>query len=111
MKNRSIIVMLILSFVTCGIYNLFWIYISRDEFKKYTGWNDINPGLELLFMLICFPYFYYWLYKFSTDIAHLQQKQGRMVTNNAIINLVLAILGFGLVSELIIQSQLNEFAE
>ena len=108
MQKRSIPVMIVLSFVTCGIYNLFWMYLSRREFKRFSGYADINPDLELLFSLFCIPYFFYWLYKFSSDIAKYQAQTGKPVSNNAALNLILAIFGLGLISELIIQSQLND---
>ncbi|MBO7148066.1 MAG: DUF4234 domain-containing protein [Lentisphaeria bacterium] len=111
MPKRSIIVMLILTFVTCGIYNLFWMYSARCEFQDFSGYSDINPGLELLLSILCFPFFYYWIYKFSADIVRYQTENGRYVNNNTMINLLLAVLGFGIISELIIQSQLNELAD
>ena len=103
--------MIILSIITCGIYNLFWIYLARSEFQKISGNNNINPGLELLLTIICFPYFYYWIYKFSSDIAKYQFETGRFVNNTGLVNLILAVLGLGLISELIIQSQLNDLAD
>ncbi|MBO5307498.1 MAG: DUF4234 domain-containing protein [Lentisphaeria bacterium] len=108
MTQRSIIVMVILTFITCGLYNIFWMYMARAEFKQYANYSDINPALELLLCLLCFPFFYYWVFKFSADIAKFQGETGRAVTDNSVINLILAILGLGLVSELIIQNQLNE---
>lgn len=111
MQKRSIIVMLILSFITCGIYNLIWMYLARTEFQKLSGYSDINPALELLLTILCFPFFYFWVYKFSSDIARYQAETGRYVSDTGIINLLLAIFGLALVSELIIQSQLNELAD
>ena len=111
MQKRNIAVMLILSFITCGIYNLCWMYLARDEFKRLSGYEDINPGLELFLAIICFPFFYYWIYKFSADIAKYQAENGKYVCDNGVVNLLLAIFGLGLVSELLIQSQLNELAE
>ena len=111
MKKRNIAVMLVLSVITCGIYNLFWMYLARDEFKRLSCYEDINPGLELFLTIICFPFFYYWIYKFSADIAKYQAETGRYVCDNGVVNLLLTIFGFGLVSELIIQSQLNDLAE
>ena len=102
--------MIIFTFITCGIYNLFWMYLSRSEFKAVSGKENIHPGLELLFCFICWPYSYYWIYKFSSDIAEYQAANGRYVTNNAVLNLILAIFGLGLISELIIQDQLNDLA-
>lgn len=111
MQKRSIVVMLILTIITCGIYNIFWMYLARSEFKQLSGYTDINPGLELLFNIICFPFFFFWIYKFSADIAKFQAENGRFVNDSSIINLLLAFFGLGIVSELIIQSQLNELAE
>ena len=111
MQKRSIVVMLVLTFVTCGLYNLIWMYLARSEFQKFSGYSDINPGLELLLTILCFPFFYFWVYKFSADIARYQAENGRYVSDTGIINLLLAIFGLGVVSELIIQSQLNELAD
>lgn len=107
MKKRSIAMMIVLSFVTCGIYNLYWIYASRNEFKQLSQDQSINPAVELLLCLLCFPYFFYWLYKFSADLAKYQSEKGQYCQDNSIINLLLAIFGLGLISELIIQNQLN----
>lgn len=103
--------MIVLTFITCGIYNIFWMYLARSEFKEFSGYSDINPGLELLLNILCFPFFFFWIYKFSADIARYQAETGRYVNDNGVINLLLAIFGFGLISELIIQSQLNELAQ
>ncbi len=111
MKKRSIIAMLVLMFITCGLYALFWMYLARAEFKDFSGDSNIHPGVELLFSLICFPYSFYWLYKFSDDIAKYQAKCGCPVSNNAVINLGLAVFGFFPVSMLLIQDQLNSLAD
>ena len=103
--------MLILTIVTCGIYNLYWMYAARSEFQRISGYPDINPGLELLLNILCFPFFFYWIYKFSSDIARYQADTGRYVNDTGLINLLLAIFGFGIVSEIIIQSQLNELMD
>lgn len=103
--------MLILTILTCGIYNLFWMYLARCEFRQLSGYENINPGLELLLNILCFPFFFYWIFKFSSDIARYQTENGRYVNDVSVINLLLALFGFGLVSELIIQSQLNDLAE
>ena len=108
MKKRNVIVMLILCFITCGLYTIYWMYAAREEFRNVSGYSDINPLLELLLCLICFPYYYYWVYKFSADIGKYRQETGRRGSDVSVINLILAIFGFGLVSDLIIQTQLNE---
>ena len=108
MPKHNIAVMLILGIVTCGIYTIYWMYQAREEFRNYSGRYDINPGLELLLCLLCFPYYYYWVYKFSSDIAAFQASSGRPVTDNSALNLIIALLGLGWLSDLLIQDQLNK---
>ena len=111
MQKRSIVVKHILTFITCGIYNLFWMYLARSEFKHFSGYSDINPGLELVLNILCFPFYFYWLYKFSADIARYQQENGRYVSDTGLVNLLLAFFGFGIVCPFIIQSQLNDLLD
>lgn len=108
MKKRNIILMLLLTFLTCGIYNIFWMIMARQEFKMLSGDQTISPFLELFLSIICFPYFFYWIYKFSTEITRYQHTHGLIVKDNSALNLVLAVFGLGLISELLIQDQLNE---
>ena len=108
MKERNLAVMFLLGFITCGIYNLCWMYMSRDEFKNFSGNNSINPGLEILLCLLCFPYYYFWVYKACDDIAQFQAATGRPVTNNGVLCIVLTIFGLGWITPLIIQDQLNK---
>ena len=107
MKKRDIVVMLLLWFITCGIYSIFWAYLARKEFKELSGYKEVSPGLEVFLMIICFPYVFYWLYLFSSQIARYQAEKGLVVKDNSLINLILAIFGLGIVSELLIQDQLN----
>ncbi len=104
MNKRSIIAMILLSIITCGIYLIFWMYLARSEFQQLSGDQSISPGLELLFCLLCAPYSLYWIYKFSSDIAKYQYQNGLQVTDNSAINLILYIFGFGFISFLLIQN-------
>ena len=109
--RRSIAMVLILTFVTCGIYWLFWAYNTRCELKQYLDDPSINPGLDVLLMILCFPYCYYWFYKYYKEIAAAEDKAGITVTDNSLINLLLAVLGLSVVAMLIMQSQLNAIAD
>jgi len=108
MKKRSIVAVLLLTFITCGIYTFFWMYLTRDEVKNYLKDASIEPGLEVLLTILCFPYTYYWLYKCSKDIVKAEVKAGVAApADNALLNIVLAAFGLFPVCMLIIQSQLN----
>ncbi|MEI0612718.1 DUF4234 domain-containing protein [Brachyspira pilosicoli] len=66
---RSIPVMFLLNFITCGIYHYYWIYNVSLEVKKFTNRKDISPELELLFsILTCNIYSIYWYNKYGNII-------------------------------------------
>ncbi|MPN33822.1 hypothetical protein SDC9_181314 [bioreactor metagenome] len=62
-------------------------------------------------MMLCFPYACYWIFKYSKEVAAGEAKAGITPTDNSIVNLLLYIFGFGIVSMLILQAQLNEIAK
>lgn len=109
LKQRSIVMMLVLTFVTCGIYNIFWLYFARVEMRGYLEDSAINPGLEVLAAILCFPYSFYLFYKMSKDVCRMQNKAGIAVVNdNTAINMILLFFGLGLISEFIMQSEMND---
>ncbi|MEI0620721.1 DUF4234 domain-containing protein [Brachyspira pilosicoli] len=66
---RSIPIMFLLNFITCGIYHYYWIYNVSLEVKKLTNRKDISPELELLLsILTCNIYSIYWYNKYGNII-------------------------------------------
>lgn len=66
---RSIPIMFLLNFITCGIYHYYWIYNVSLEVKKFTSRKDISPELELLLsILTCNIYSIYWYNKYGNII-------------------------------------------
>ena len=107
--QRDPAVVLLLSFVTCGIYYLYWIYMVSDETRNYIGEPDTDPGVEVILSLVtCFMYTYYWDYKMGRKLAAMQAMAGVPVTDNAILYLVLNFFQLGFLPMLIQQGHLNE---
>ncbi|WP_456059805.1 DUF4234 domain-containing protein [Brachyspira pilosicoli] len=66
---RSIPIMFLLNFITCGIYHYYWIYNVSLEVKKFTSRKYISPELELLLsILTCNIYSIYWYNKYGNII-------------------------------------------
>lgn len=106
---RSPVMVLVLSLITCGIYQLYWIYKVSEETQSHLGLTTTSPGMELLFCIItCGFYTIYWHYKYSKLVAELQQRQGLTPDDNSLICILLTIFGFGIVSAMIVQSSLNK---
>lgn len=107
--TRNPALVLIFSIISCGIYLLYWMYAISSELKYYLNDDTIKPGIDLLLSILCFPYMFYWLYKYSKLTTEAQTRAGvTPVSDNAVICVVLPFLGLSVVSALIIQNDLNK---
>ena len=106
-QNRNIVVCILLSIVTCGIYGLYWLYCMANDVNTVSNTqNGTSGGMVLLLTIVtCGIYGLYWLYQAGAklDVAHGQS------TSNGILYLILGICGLQLVSWALIQSELNKF--
>ena len=111
-KQRSIIAVILLTLITCGLYNLYWIVVTQDELNTYTRENETSGILVLLFSIItCGIYLFFWYYKISKRIYAIQIEKGFMGGDNSILNVLLAIFGLPIVGNCIIQNDLNKLYE
>ncbi len=66
-QDRNYLTIVLLSFVTCGIYWFYYIYeIARDTNQICQGDGEETPGFASYFFLTlitCGIYAYYWYYK------------------------------------------------
>ena len=111
MRKRSIVTCIILTFVTCGIYGLVWLVNMQNDMVKLT--DDTTSGTSvLLFSLItCGIYSLFWMYKTGDRLDQLRATNQEATGNQGILYLVLSILGLGIVSYALIQTELNRYAE
>ncbi len=74
---RDPIMVVVLSMVTCGMYNLYWLYMAVEEVNKGLGEERFNFFKELAFsVLTCGIYAIYFYWQFSNAVAELQQRWG-----------------------------------
>ena len=45
MKQRNIVVCILLSLVTCGIYGIYWMIVLNDETNALSGRQGTSGGL------------------------------------------------------------------
>ena len=105
---------LVLILLTCGIYYLYFIYVVSRETQDFLKEPDTSPGLELLLCLLtCGLYNIYWDYKIGKRIAEMSERVGLPPTDNAVLYLVLDLIGIGgfaslgLLNPLLQQESLN----
>lgn len=112
-KERNIVVCIILTIVTCGIYSYVWMAQLNDEVREEN--NDaaaITGGMVVLLSIItCGIYMIYWFYKMGERTKAVGDNAGITIEDRSVIYLILSILGFAIINLCIIQSDLNNVAK
>ena len=110
LTKRDIATAIILSFVTCGIYGIFWfVNIVDDTNKVAERATDPSGGLVVLYTLLtCGIYGIYWNYKNGQKLYEAGNKD---IQDNSVLYLVLSLFGLQIVSYCFMQNDLNKFAE
>lgn len=110
--KRDIVVAVILSFVTCGIYGIYWFITMTDDSNTLATDNKTSGAMAFLYSLItCGIYGIYWNYMMGKKMYEAGLKYGKNIDNNSIIYLILSIFGLQLVNYCLIQNDLNKFAD
>lgn len=112
-QSRSIVMCIILSIITCGIYAIYWQIVLVNDFNIVTEEpNETSGGIVFLFSLItCGIYELYWMYKAGNRMDNLKMRLGRERESRGVVYLLLALFGLGIVSFALIQNELNKIAE
>ena len=103
---RSIPVCVILSIITCGIYGIYWMIKLNDEINLLAGEpGATSGGMVFLFSIItCGIYGLYWQYKMGEKCDRIKRTSG----SSGILYLILAIVGFGIISYCLMQDTINK---
>lgn len=112
LPERNIVVCILLSLITCGIYGIYWFIVMTDESNMVSDEQTASGGMAFLFTIItCGIYFYYWNYKMGQKLHQAGQKYNKPIGDNSIVYLLLSIFGLGIINYCIIQSDLNRFSK
>ena len=107
LEKRNIVTCIILTFVTCGIYGIYWgVKMAKDAVKV----KDVNDdGLAEILLVIFLPFIGFFLAERKLDegcrAAGIDHK------DNSILYLILGIVGLGIVDYCLMQNDLNKIAE
>lgn len=101
---RSILLAIILTIITCGIYGIYWMCKVNDEVNALSGeYNATSGGAVVLFSIItCGIYGVYWAYKMGQRCAGLGGE-----ASGGILYLILALFGFQIINLALFQDVIN----
>lgn len=108
--KRNIVVSILLSLVTCGIYEIYWWIKLNDEVNRLSNHpNDTSGGIAFLLTVVtCGIYGWYWNYKMGSKCDELGTQRGDSTQYFPILFLVLGILGFEIVNLCLMQDTINK---
>lgn len=108
----SIAAGIVLSIITCGLYNIYWNYRQFQAMNTLLGREEYKfwPWL-LLSIVTCGIYHIYYEYKMGSDLYTWLKEQGKDPNPNLpVIGLVLACLGLTVISDAVYQNEFNKLA-
>lgn len=114
-QRRSLAACILLSIFTCGIYGIYWFYVTaRDLYSYYTPNRvDMSPGLVTLLSWLCGYYGVYVFYKWGKQVSEVAADYGRRVEDRSVLYLLLALFfGIGPIINLaLIQNDFNNLLD
>ena len=109
--NRSIVVSILLSIVTCGIYGIYWFVKLNDELNAAAGKQNATSGgvAVLLTLVTCGIYGFYWAYKMGENVDIIKSRAGGPEGNSSTLYLILSIFGLQIANYCFMQDAINNY--
>ena len=109
--KRNIVMYVILTLVTCGLFGLFWMIVLNDDSLAAAGEFGTSGGTVVILTLVtCGIYGIYWSYQLGQRVDRINAGYGRYTDNSGLLYLLLCIFGFSIVVCAVAQNELNQYA-
>ena len=106
-KEKNLVVCIVLSLVTFGIYGIIWYFQMNNDIKAITKDEWFSGGKNFLLTIVtCGIWGWIW--------AHRAGKAEAQITgdkDNAVLYLVLTLFGLGIVVYCLLQNNINKYAQ
>jgi hypothetical protein len=70
MTRRDPAMVLIFTYLSCGLYGLYWQYKTTEELARVSGRSDLNPGMDLVLSLVTCSLYSFYVYYRNAEIIH-----------------------------------------
>lgn len=113
MQRREIVLNIVLSIITCGIFALVWMAMVTDDLRRGSDNEDFfSGGICVLLYFVTVGWFgLYWAYKMGEMVNTIKQNRGKPIdTNLPILYLVIELLS-GIINLALMQNEINKVVE
>ncbi|MWV46307.1 DUF4234 domain-containing protein [Paenibacillus sp. HJL G12] len=109
--QRNIVLAIILSLVTCGLYGIYWFIVMTNEVGILSKDYSFTGGKHFLLTLItCGIWTFIWAYQIGQHVAEAQRQRGQAVSDNSILYVILTFFGLSIVTYALVQNDVNQLA-
>ena len=111
-QKKEIVLYVILTIITCGIFGIVWFINITDDTAKLSGDNEMSGGKAFLFTLLtCGIYGIYWAYKIGQQLYKTKTDHNIQASDNSVIYLILQFFGLGIIVYCLAQNDINEIID
>lgn len=102
---RSPVTCILLSIITCGIYYLYWLWVTHKQINELAGSEVVGDGM-LILGWFCFPILWYDWYKWDLSLQDITPKYNVRYSANFILWVILTVIAG--VGSLVMMFQVQE---
>lgn len=107
-NQRGVAFSVILTFITCGLYGIYWFIVLTNDVGRLSGDPSFTGGKHFLLTLVtCGIWSFIWAYQIGKQVAEAQRQRGLHSSDNSILYLVLNFFGLSIVTYALVQSDVN----
>ena len=108
--NKSVVVVIVLTIVTCGLYSIYWYWKAINELYNAGGKSlgNLTPGIQFL---LFFVYVGGVVFAINADdnLNAVKQQRGLTAADNKVIYVILALV-FPIALIALVQNEMNQLA-
>lgn len=110
LENKNIVTVIILSLVTCGIYNLIWVWKTANALHTQGQKSLVDPMIQfILYLLTAQVGWIVFSMCADANINSIRAQRGLPEKDNKVLYIVLSIF-IPIVVTALVQNEINELA-
>ncbi|MCL2456695.1 MAG: DUF4234 domain-containing protein [Defluviitaleaceae bacterium] len=109
--KRELPMLILLTFVTCGIYGIYWYYMLLTNMYELNKQENTAVMDIVLSLVTCNLYFIYLAHKLGKVESAVQSRYGMPEKDDSLLYLILAVVGLGIVVYALLQLNLNKLVD